>query len=290
MTNTKTTEPKRSVWTRAEWLKVITYIHEKNPQLNLGDESALVRLRSIKPKMVEAAMHAVIDKWRFRSTFQIASFAKSLEEAIRDLHEVLSLKAQEEKEKEPVVEEVESVETDDTIGPDSLVDPYQAAFSPLIQLIAAEVTKQMEPRMSRLEQMLQELLNRDSVTSEQKEQAISGFGAMERRTLQTRKPRIAVVGILPIQELAIKNAYPNVQFIFVEKGPTGVMSTVQNCDRVIGMTKFLNHATDGLLRKGLGSKYVRITGGPSEVKRLVELWLNSGVIPNGTAKETQETK
>ena len=298
---TQTTKSKRAVWTRAEWLKIVTQIHESNPQLHLHDGSALIRLHCIKPRMVEAAMKLVIEPARFRTTFATSTFVVALERAILDLHESLHkpkeqpVKAQEQTKPEApklthIAEEVMQVpeEMSKLIAAESKAGPYELAFSPLIQLIANEVTRQMEPRMGRLEQMLQALLDKESITLEPKP-VITGFGEMGRRISATaRKPRIAVVGILPIQEVSIRADFPGIQFTFVEKGPTGVMQTVQNCDRIIGMTKFLNHATDGMLRKGLGSRYVRIAGGPSEVKRVIELWINSGVISVNITKETAE--
>lgn len=282
---TQTTAAKRTVWTRAEWLKVVAHIHMNNPQLHLEHDSALARVRCIKPAMLEAAQKIVIDHWRQRKSFQISTIVPALEQGLRDLHESIAADVQEEAQPEVETTAVEVTPAIEDIGPDTEVDPYQQAFSPLIQLVANEVVKQLSPRLNKLEEMLQALLNAERITLAQHEEKERPATIVqpERRNMQTRKPRIGVVGVLPIQAEAIAKAFPNVAFTFIEKGPSGVLEKVQSCDRTIGMTKFMAHSTDGVLRKGLGSRYVRTAGGPSEIKRMIEMWLHAQTIPSGTA-------
>lgn len=94
------------------------------------------------------------------------------------------------------------------------------------------------------------------------------------------KPRIGIVGALAQQGNEIAAAFPQLRIKIVDKNLAGqsLREAVSGCDRVIAMTGFISHSTDGVCSKAVGDRYTRVDGGVSAVRRQIEVWIASGII------------
>ena len=93
-----------------------------------------------------------------------------------------------------------------------------------------------------------------------------------------RRTRIGVVGPLSVQAQNIAASFPQFEFTAVEKSVDNLVEKLRGVDKIIGMTGFMTHNTDGILSKRFGEKYTRVSGGVSSVKRQIEIWLSSGTL------------
>lgn len=93
-----------------------------------------------------------------------------------------------------------------------------------------------------------------------------------------RQPRIAVIGPSNLNAY-LEEAFPDIEFTYIERAPKGIAEAIQHCDRIIGIDKFTTEAARKALRGDVGkTKFTLVSGGTSAVKRQISLWLNAGVI------------
>lgn len=97
------------------------------------------------------------------------------------------------------------------------------------------------------------------------------------------KPKIAIVGALNQQGEIIATAFPQLRIKPIDKNLHGqaLKEAISNCDKVIGMTNFIDHSTDGVCYKTAGERYTRVDGGLSAVRRQIEVWIATGILKVG---------
>lgn len=88
-----------------------------------------------------------------------------------------------------------------------------------------------------------------------------------------RKPRVAVVGLLPQQAGYISNEYSDVFALnFPDRdAPFQLRKAAEGSDVVFEMTKFIPHAAEEILKKG-SAELVRVPGGLSDLRRALTLY------------------
>jgi hypothetical protein len=281
MKNVPTTETvkRRSNWVLGDWVKVVKHIDENNPGLMIASTGSI---NGIRAKHIEAAQNAVIDNWKHRKTFQISIFKRQLEEAAAYYHAQVQEAAQSQKEEVAPVQEPAAAE----------VNAYEQAFKPLIALIAAEVVRQQQPQLDRMEELLKGIQRNamyqgDAVMIERSLRQ-EPYAGTERRDLQTRKARVGIIGMMSVQAQAIERCFPHLQFVFIESTTEAeVVKKVQTCDRVIGLARFA-HKIDTHLRKTIPTRYTSINGTTGETKRTIDFLITSGMLPKPEMRGSDE--
>jgi hypothetical protein len=185
-------------------------------------------------------------------------------------------------------------------------NPWEAACRPLVDVLAKELgaglAAALAPALTQaiaaslmpvidaaVEKMAEKLKpprdfpflapQRPAADKPQEAQPAPAPGPVAKKVAEVVKPVIGVVGPLPAQQRVLEAAYPEIDLRFVEKNGNGNAATaLQSCTRVIGMTSFMNHPTDGSLRRFFGERYCRVTGGVSAIKHQIDVWIKTGVI------------
>lgn len=174
-------------------------------------------------------------------------------------------------------------------------NPYEAAFAPLLRplmrLLAQEFAAALIPTL--LEQAMPALKQALGAPHTQTPQTPAQTPAApvepsppkpdEARPPQLtlasppklRRPKIGIMGLLPIQANQVAAAFPGIEFICRDDDQT---SAFNGCERVMGMIKFLPHPREKALIRNYGDRYVRINGAVSDAKRTIQLWINQGII------------
>lgn len=144
------------------------------------------------------------------------------------------------------------------------LNPFEAVFGPLVEFLAEETARRTEQRLM---VMLSKLNLIPDTVSEYTPEGRKNPKAIP-------KPRIGVVGLLGVQQMELRRAFPEVEFVMEESSSAVRAESFHTCDKIIGMTDFMRHGADGILREKFGEKYARTTGSTSSAKRLIGLVLH----------------
>lgn len=93
------------------------------------------------------------------------------------------------------------------------------------------------------------------------------------------KPKIGIVSNRIDIGNELTKSFPQIKFVVTDKKYHEAVAAVKNCDKVILMTKFVSHSTNNNVKSACGDKIAMINGGYSDVKRMVNLWINQGLFP-----------
>lgn len=93
-----------------------------------------------------------------------------------------------------------------------------------------------------------------------------------------RPPRVAIIGPSSTLSRELENAFPDLEFEFIERGPKGVPEAIQHCDRIIAISNFFNEQTRKAIKssKTGKAKLTQVDGGTSSVKRALAILINAG--------------
>ena len=95
--------------------------------------------------------------------------------------------------------------------------------------------------------------------------------------IKAYKPRIAVVGLLGVQQQEIANSFADkadLRFVDQELSKS-VLTTINQCDAAVANVGKTSHARDGALKKRFNEKYIRVSGGVTATKRAIEVLLGT---------------
>lgn len=290
----------RVVWTPLEWYAIASEIHRRNPFAKFPDSTTLAGLRLVDIKEAQR----VLPRERHRHGLATVTQAKPplLEafklvkadieaEALRK-QEAARLAEQEQQQAEAAPAPAETVvvvtqqqgtieslvsqaatqlaDTFATAFVQTFIDRFKMAFrNDLPQLLGAAMT----PPPAQLP------------SPEPQQSAPAPLSVAPSAPAPVKPPHILVVGPLPQQAHELEKCYPQVKFSFFSSahGAQQVKDAARNCDRAIGMTKFLSHSVDGALAKHADGRYTRVAGGVSDIKRQLDVWMHAGVIPRPQA-------
>lgn len=96
------------------------------------------------------------------------------------------------------------------------------------------------------------------------------------RPSQAKRPKVAVIGLLPVQAQEIKHAFDDLLDLSFHHAHTDASKTarrVQGVEAVFVLTKFMNHMVTGAL-KASGVGYIPCNGAVSSLKGEIERWLD----------------
>lgn len=241
----------RVFWTEQEWDQLAQELYCVRPIAQYQQSDSLVALSLVDMQDIQR----VLPEERRRKLYSVVSVKPKMQEAMRRLRAKLqAVQAQEKAAAEAKARE----EAEALAAQVSIPNPYELAFAPLVDLIATEVTKRVQAMIAQVIPQVTQIEISPQVFKEQ------------------RKPKFGVIGPLGVQAQELIKAFPQVEFITVESGDQRkAASQVSGCDRIIGMTDFMNHTTDGDLRAKFPEKYHRTTGSTASVKRLIGALLHS---------------
>lgn len=254
-------KPKQSriQWNEIEWMQLARELIKNNPQYL--QSSTLV---GVKLPDIQLAQKVLPENRRREGIIVMNPTRAKLLEAMAILR--TEVQAQEATRKAQEAIEAEALRV-------ASRNPFEVALEPLFALIKAEILRTLKPQL-------------DSIQTALMQQAVSSFDPFPKEHVSSKpkKPKIAVIGAMPTQLASIALEFPQLDIMETDKDSPHVVSTVRNCCKVFGMTKFMIHAEDGKLKKELGDNYIRVAGGTSEVKRVIAALLTSGGIPKPAAQ------
>ncbi|WP_407305392.1 hypothetical protein [Acinetobacter sp.] len=246
---------KRILWKDSEWVQVARELYRIRP---VDEYLRSTSMAGLQTEDFFAAQRVLPeDRRRSRSAVQSMSVVRpGLVKAMAVIRAEVDAEILRKKAEAEVAElEAQAVKEVAKLAIPEL-NQYEAAFAPLIDLIATEVTKRIQDMLAAT--MPNVLAHK--VTSK----------------TQPKKLKFGVIGPLSIQGQEIKKAFPEMDFVIVESSKANSsLSHVSGCDKIIGMTDFMDHSTDNSLRARFPDRYHRTTGGTSKVKHLIGILASS---------------
>lgn len=160
-------------------------------------------------------------------------------------------------------------------------NPWEAAFKPLVTLLATEMMAQVEQRLRSgelahlLVQSLQALApglaapasGAPSATTTPATQAQLASLATPKTEQKVRKFRIGIYGARDRDEALLQEAYPFFDILCVKAHQQ--IDRLRGCDRVYMMTSFVNHSGADKLKTLMKGDVTYCNGGLSDMKRLL---------------------
>jgi hypothetical protein len=295
----------RIEWTREEWLLIAEELHRLHQVQNYPFGHSLVGLET---EDIAFAQERVLPLERQRRHLKVASFSTlraPLERAFADLRAKLEGRA-------PVQELPTAVEppvaaptiTADVVAPAlemagaiaQTIDPYRAAFEPLVALLGGEVAKHLAPMIqTMIDQAISKLPAAIPVAPAAPPampypgpQLVASTPAPAAPAVvkhygdekpHVDKPKRLVLGILVNRTSQYKHelekAFPMLDVRCVDTDCKASVDRVSQADKVIGMERFVSHPCTAKLKKLVGDRYTPCNGAMSELKRIITIWLKA---------------
>jgi hypothetical protein len=294
----------RIEWTREEWLLLAEEIHRLHKIQNYPYGQSLVGLETEDVAFAQERVLPLERQRRFLKAVSFSTLKPDLRRAFDDLRFKLDGLAtppapapQPEPEPAPVAVEV-AAPVVPTAAPAAAVppeglDPYRAAFAPLVALLGAEVAKHLAPM---IQSMVDQALAAHTVMAAPAvndpvpdapphlaEPADYTPPQLVARRPSTRSapaaPRKLVVGVMVNRgkqyQDELEKTFPMVSIRVGDVSKRGATDSLVNCDRVWSMTRFIDHSVEAKLKKLVGDRYVACNGGMTDLKRNISVWLRS---------------
>jgi hypothetical protein len=286
-------------WTREEWLLVAQELHRLFPAHNYPCGQSLVGLDS---EDVAFAQQRVLPLERQRRHLKVVSFTTlkaPLERAFADLRATLEGRPLPACTLVPPAPPAAAVPAQAPLDlPPGGLDPYRAAFAPLVSLLAGEVAKVLGPMLGvMIEQAVAKLPAATApavpqidakalapVVAQMLPQLVKASEAPPKNygddKPRIEKPKKLTVGVLVnrpgLYKQELEKAYPMIEVKVADVMVGGMAADrIANCDKAIAMVRFIDHSQDGRLRKLTGDRYAACNGSLGELKRMVGIWLRS---------------
>lgn len=286
----------RIFWTRDEWVTVARELHRMYPHQDYQNKDHLAGLNS----QDVAFAQRVLPFERQRRHLKVVSFSSlkaSLLTAFRDLKALDAAdaaRAAEQAAAAPPTPIEASAEPAQEAAP-AAVDPYRAVFEPLVVLLVDAIAERLVPLVA--EAVVERVMGRlppsyapatpvspgpdpaPASALAQAAQALIEHDREERRPEQ--RVNKASIGILVNRtdtyrrELAPE--FPQIEFKCIDSAKE--VDTVRNCTKVVSMTRFVSHEGERKLKNAAGDRFVRCSGAMSELKRMINVWIASGDLP-----------
>lgn len=262
---------KRIHWTDAEWLAVARELYRQHPidQYLRSTTLASLTLRDF----YDAQVVLPPERRRIKAVKTPVTVREGLLVAMQKVRKEIDAVVTE-KEDPIAVAEAKAVETiiSAEVKEAVKVNPYEAAFAPLIEILAQAVA-------ARVQDIVLENLTAPTKpfvpTPEQK--PVSAIAAPPvAPQVKERRLKFGVVGLLPVQSNEIEKAFPNIDFVCITADKLDrCVDKLTGCDKVIGMVDFMSHSSCNNLKKAFGENYHRTNGNSSRAKHLIGVLLNS---------------
>jgi hypothetical protein len=286
-------------WTRQEWLLIAEELHRLFPAHNYPYGQSLVGLDTGDLAFVQERVLPLERQRRHLKVVSFSTLRAPLERAFADLRAVLEGKP-------PACVLVPPPAAAPTPAPAPApaapipaipgiqpgVNPYEAAFGPLVALLAGEVARQLGPMLGAMIDQAVARLAPSAPAVDAK--AIAPVVAQLLPQLvktpaapknygdekpQVEKQKKLTVGVLVNRVSLYKNelekAFPMIEITIGDVNMNNAVDRIVNCDKVICMTKWVDHVPAGRLKKLARDRYIDCNGGISELKRIISIWLRA---------------
>lgn len=245
----------KTYWKNEEWDAVCLELYRTHPIVTMSSST----LAGINSTDVIAAMKAVIPQERWRSSMNMTAVKPKLLERFKELRAHLQQMERENAEKAQRIE-VERRKNDEAQAKRDL-------YAPLLKDIAAELFVHLRPMMDAyIDARMRPNDSPRNVTI-----------AAHREAVRERKPKVGIIGMLPIQANDIQGRYPQFDFVFVENASRSadIKGKMTHADVIFGMTGKMGHAGETTLKAmpEAWANYRRVSGGPSAVRRSLDMWI-----------------
>lgn len=296
----------RIEWTPEEWLLIAEELHRLHPVQNYPYGHSLVGLETAD---VAFAQERVLPFERQRRHLRAASFSTlrlDLQRAFGELRTKLDQQLATVAQPEPVADAVPApapaaaepaavataalpAAPAAALPPEGL-DPYRAAFAPLVALLGAEVARHLAPMIQTMVDHAVAALAPVQAAPAPVEPpaAPAPPGAYTPPQLVVRRPpvpatppapRKLVIGVLVNRgkqyQDELEKAFPMVAIKIGDVSRRGAADALVNVDRAWAMTRFIDHPVDGRLKKLIGDRYAACNGAMTDLKRCIAVWLRS---------------
>lgn len=268
----------RVKWTHGELLTIARHLRERYPNAGFVHSSTAAGLTLAD---VREGMTAALPPERHRPLNTMTTplrkiFADAFKEA--RLEQLRQSERNAREEKLAVKAERESAAMPAPAAPADNLTAIAQMLRPMVVLLAKELLAQMEPQLQALIASAVQANSAAATTP-----AATPTEPPAQRPMAApatvRRPRIGVVGPLPVQGNALSAAFPQYDIISMTTDNVGAaVSAMRNAIKVVGMIRFMNHPTEAVLMKNFGDKYVRVNGGTSAIKRQIEVWEATGAL------------
>lgn len=314
-------------WGRDEWLAIARELHRLFPLANYPKRGNLIGLDSHD---VAFAQERALPFERRRRHIKVASFPTlkaPLERAFADLAIELDKAAAPRMTAAPTPAPTPAPQpTPAPAAPppvpaavtaaapaDALIDPYRAAFAPIVGLVATEVANQLFPMLTQfINQAVTIALQAQTSTSiatETPQEAAAAPAAQAGPVAltcvsstspkkygdekpRTEKPKRMVVGVLVNRasqyRAELEREFPQLEIKIGDVSLSNAAANLAHVDKAICMTRFVDHPQQRNLKKLTGDRYVDCNGGMSELKRIINIWLKSIGAEEGAGTERKQ--
>ena len=238
----------RARWKDDEWQAVCAELYKVLPT-----ECRSSTMIGIKASDMTAAMHKALPKTRWRLSMNMTKIRHQLLEQMPIFLQVHDIMAQREAQR---IQDEEQAEK----------DVERSALAPFAKLLAELMFEHLRPMIDA------HLAGRPAIN-----QPVDAVLSHHRVAAPHRKPRIGIIGLLPIQADSMRAQFPLLEIRNVEKGNNGEeVRGLTNMDAIFGLTQKMSHSAENVLRKypAAWPKYHRVAGkGVTAMKRAVAMWM-----------------
>lgn len=255
-------------WTKSEWVSVAAELHRQYPHAKYPEKNHLGSLNSADV----AAAQFVLPEQRRRKNLKLTAMT-SLRAPLLEAFKAVRHMMQEELQQRAA--EAQLAHNDMMVRAATaavLPNQWEIVFKPLIELISREVGAQLLPALIEgLHQAGHIAVPRPTPP------AHLSLASAPPKTAPTQPQRKAVMRIAIVGN-DNKNSYagsldrefPNIDFVYLDKH----FDAAKNCDKIIGLVRFISHSTEGKVKRMAGDRYVPVNGGGSDMKRVISGWLS----------------
>jgi hypothetical protein len=288
-------DPFRAIaWTRDEWLAIATELDRLYQGANYPNRLSLAGLTS---EDVAFAQRVLPLERQIRHV-KVASFS-TLRPALVDAFEEIGRKrAADEAEKKALeiageqtriaLERVAAAAAQPPAAAPG-ANPFEAAFAPMLNLVLGHLVDRLRPVIAEL---INDALLAPAPAAAQAELAQALAPAMLHGTARAPaadmrklpKMRIGIVGNLTTYKEDLSREFPTMEFTCVTCDELNRLEAVKNCERVIVLTKFCNHAAMKKVRKSLNEgQFMPLHGCLSDMRRVLTGWAKDWASKQGQA-------
>lgn len=272
-------------WDRREWLAIAAEIDRMYPGSGYSHREHLAGLTSEDVAFAQR----VLPVERQNRHIKVASFCTlraQLQHGFRDLKEQrrqqaeAEAQAQTERQAQQDAERHAQEALAKASAPPASVNPYEAAFAPLMDLIVGMLVERVRPMLA---DAITQALNAPAAASAVEQPSPPApAAAIQKPSIPREKPllRIGVLGSEINYAQRIAHEFPSIEFVFVSCDDPRQMESLRGCDYVYVLTKFVNHSETNRVKKMVGTdKFKPVHGAASDLRRLLTGMLNTQPTP-----------
>lgn len=262
----------RIFWQKQEWEILARELYRIKPLDSILRSSTLATLDHVDFKKIQEILPH--ERRRF-CVPSLVPIRKNLLPHMRKIREEIDAEAEAAKiEVSKAIQEEAQTPKISSAPVNSYEAVFATVFAPIVNLIAAEISKAIVGQVqaslqSQVTQMIADITHTPITNT-----PVQSYTLPVETKVKTKRLKFAVIGAMSVQAQDIQTTYPMIDFLCIESSAAAVPEAVHSCDKIIGMTDFMRHGADGIMKLKFGAKYHRTGGSVSAVKRLIKILLS----------------